>query len=60
MFSGHATYFTLLFLFNKKYNFYFNVLVFIVGNISIISGHLHYSVDVIIGIVLSILVFNNY
>lgn len=63
MFSGHACYFTMICLYSlhqtsKYWERMTNYFIFIVGNLSIIAAHMHYSSDVIIGIALSTLLYN--
>jgi len=58
MFSGHAVYFILLYLFMFKLsgNVIEKIVFFIyvvLGIMSIIAGHIHYTVDVVIAIILS-------
>lgn len=64
MFSGHASYMTLIYLFIMTFSS--DLLEKIGASIfypfailSIIAGHIHYSVDVVIGISLSVLTFYN-
>uniref|UniRef100_A0A6C0LU97 Sphingomyelin synthase-like domain-containing protein n=1 Tax=viral metagenome TaxID=1070528 RepID=A0A6C0LU97_9ZZZZ len=64
MFSGHATYFTIMYLTmldlsDSRYEKIFLSIYTIVGILSIICGHIHYSVDVIVGVVISYLIFEN-
>ena len=59
MFSGHACYFVLLFLFTMKMSESKIEKILcanyaILGIFSIVAGHIHYTADVIVGIVLSI------
>lgn len=59
MFSGHAVYFLLLCLSvikfsQNKYEKFVNILYVTLGILSIIAGHIHYTVDVLIAIVLSV------
>ncbi|XWV25774.1 PAP2 superfamily [Tupanvirus soda lake] len=63
MFSGHACYFVVLLLYTLRLSKYkwekiiFAVLT-LLGLISIICGHIHYTADVVVGIVLSFWCFN--
>ena len=59
MFSGHASYFILIYLFTLRLSQNFKeklimTMVTILGLASIIAGHIHYTVDVIVGLILSI------
>lgn len=58
MFSGHAIYFilTLIFIFDLSHSFLEKTLCtiyVIIGLLSIISGRIHYTVDVVVAIILS-------
>ena len=63
MFSGHACYFITLLLFTLKISEYkIEKILFCIftlfGLLSIICGHIHYTTDVIVGIVLSYMCFH--
>lgn len=63
MFSGHACYFVIILLFTLKLsNYKLEKLGFIIFTIlsllSIISGHIHYTTDVVVAIFLSIMCYN--
>lgn len=65
MFSGHACYFVMFLLFTLKFSEYkLEKILFslytLIGLLSIISGHIHYTVDVIVGVALSIWCFKLY
>ncbi|XWV24540.1 putative phosphatidylcholine ceramide cholinephosphotransferase 2-like [Tupanvirus deep ocean] len=63
MFSGHACYFVILFLFALQLSRYkwekiLYAVVTLLGLASIVCGHIHYTADVVVGIVLSFWCFN--
>lgn len=60
MFSGHASYFTLVCLYivrNSKYSIerMVNIVMLLVGIFCIIASHIHYTADVIVGVILTVL-----
>lgn len=63
MYSGHAVYFTLMYKYMYKFNSniyerMLNTIYVAIGLTSIIAAHIHYSVDVIIGIAMSTIMFD--
>lgn len=63
MFSGHASYFTLIFLYmfanlTNRYEKILNIAFWAMGVFSVILSHMHYTSDVIVGIALSKLMYD--
>jgi hypothetical protein len=62
MFSGHATFFTIIYLYIIQYsnNFYEKItFTFItpIAILSIICGHIHYTADVVVGMIMSFMAY---
>ena len=63
MFSGHACYFTIVYMSIINRSEYMgekiiNSFIFVIGMLSIIAAHIHYTSDVIVGLILSMLIYD--